>query len=179
MSIRQRGRREVAAIGNAPDSDAAAVVRDVLDEPIDRVIGVGALVGRYRARHASPWCHVDEVATGHESSPNVLIGEDEPFISEARRRSEGAWKGRWPVGTDAVGGPRNHYGIVARGVARHVHSREELGPITHRDSHFRLRITSFDRLGLLRGSGDGKAKPEEARHRTMEKTFHSATCSSR
>ena len=35
-----------AVVGDAVDADAAVVVRDVLDQPVDGVVGVGGLVGR-------------------------------------------------------------------------------------------------------------------------------------
>ena len=39
-----------AALGDAPLADATVVVRDVLQQPLDGVVGVGALVGRPSAR---------------------------------------------------------------------------------------------------------------------------------
>src|SRR5579872_7575951 len=48
MRVDHAHRNEVAVVGDAVHSDAAVVVRDILDEPVDRVVRVGGFVDAFR-----------------------------------------------------------------------------------------------------------------------------------
>ncbi len=66
-----------ARIGDAPDADASIVVGNVLDEPVDAVIGVTGLVniaGSFFVRDVGT--HVLEGAFAEELSAHVLVDKD-------------------------------------------------------------------------------------------------------
>ena len=89
MRIDHAGRRIKSRIGDPPHADFAVVVRDILDQPVDRVVGIGRfidipgpfLVGIVRS-------HVDELAFGHHRAPHILIGKNEAFFGQFIR---------WPI----------------------------------------------------------------------------------
>ena len=75
--------RVVSGIGNAPHSDPAIVVRNVFDEPVDRVVGVRALIDVCRSRLLGlEWSHPFEIALRHESSTHILINKDVAFVDK-------------------------------------------------------------------------------------------------
>ncbi len=80
-----RGREE-AGRRDAPGADATVVVRDVLDQPVDRVVGVGAFVDVLCAvLDVDVRRHVLEVALRHEAPARVLVDEDEAVVAEPLR----------------------------------------------------------------------------------------------
>ena len=70
--------------------DPAVVVRHVLDQPVDGVVGVGALVdvGRAALLGDDVRPHVDELALRHPAAAHVLVGEDVAVLAEERRRAQ-------------------------------------------------------------------------------------------
>ncbi len=70
-----------ARVGVAPDADPAVVVRQVLDQPLDGVPGVGALVGA-GGRIVADRSHVDELALRHKAAAHVFGDEDVALARE-------------------------------------------------------------------------------------------------
>ena len=95
-----RDGREPTGIRHAIDADAAVVVRHMLDEPVDRVVGVGAFVGA-RMAGAGRTVHVER-ALGAKAATDVL--EDEDVAAQAQ----------------IMGAPR-HAGVAAGLVRRARH----------------------------------------------------------
>ena len=87
MRVDHAGGGVEAGIGDAPHADLAVVVGDVLDQPLDGVVGVGAFVGVLRAAlDGAVRRHVDELAFGHVAAADVLVDEDvTPLCRTARR----------------------------------------------------------------------------------------------
>ena len=72
MRIDQRHQGQKAVVGDAEDADLAVALRDVLHQPVDRVVGVGGVIDRRRVLRAAqrPVHHV--VALGAVLAANVL-----------------------------------------------------------------------------------------------------------
>jgi len=75
VRIDQRHRGEPAIIRATHDSDAPVVVRHVFNEPVDRVVGVGALVDRVRVAFVTRRTDHYELPFGLKLAADVL--EDE------------------------------------------------------------------------------------------------------
>src|SRR5207302_98247 len=76
-------------IRDAPHADPAVVIWYVLDQPVDRVIGVRAfvdVVGAVLLRPVRP--HVDELALRHPAPADVLVDDDVTLVAEERRGTE-------------------------------------------------------------------------------------------
>ena len=72
----QKGKRGCQAIvRNTVHPDFAVVVGNILQQPFDRVVGVGSLVGGFRIVEIDPGGQI-ELAFGFEASPQVLDDED-------------------------------------------------------------------------------------------------------
>ncbi len=99
VGVDHAGGRVEPGIRDAPHPDPAVVVGHVLDQPVDRVEGIGALVDLVRAgllRPVRP--HVDELALRHPAAAHVLVDHDVALVAEERRGAEVRL-----VGVDAVG----------------------------------------------------------------------------
>ena len=96
------GRRVVARIGDAPHPDPAVVRRDILDQPVDGVEGIGALIDTTRAarrgRVGAERPDVGVSPLGHPRTADVLVDEGEAILHE-----QVGWAQAGPVGVRAVG----------------------------------------------------------------------------
>ena len=162
MCVDHAGGGEEARRRDAPRADATVVVRDVLDQPVDRVVGVGAFVDVLGAvLDVDVRRHVLEVALRHEPPARVLVDEDETVVAEPRRGTEPGRVLVGAVGRDAVRRARHHDRIAAARVARRVDRREELHAVASADAHFGLLIAvadpsdrgRVDRAALARRAG--------------------------
>ena len=87
--------------------DPAVVVRNVFDQPVDRVVGVAALVESAAA--LAGWGRTStNVALRHEAPAHVLIDEDEPLAARTSPTARGRPVDVDPVGPDAVGRAGQH-----------------------------------------------------------------------
>src|ERR1051326_5375024 len=84
-------RGEPAGIGDAEHTHLVVVVGDVLPQPVDRVPGVGALVGAGVARVGGP-VHV-ELALPAVAAPDIL---DDAYVALDSRSAPGAAGGTGP-----------------------------------------------------------------------------------
>ena len=143
-------------IGDAVLPDLAVVVLHVLEQPFDRVVVVGALVGR--APLGVVGAHHHELPFGAELSADILKDEDEAFLVEHARRPElGAVLIR-PVGRNRVGRAHHENGVGNALVFGLVDDGEELDPVAHRHHDLALRIVVTNIAPALRG-----AAPDEKR----------------
>jgi len=155
-------------IGNPRLTNFAIVSFDILEEELNRVVGVGAFVEILGTLVGVVWAHIEECPLGHPAAPDILVNEDEAFFLEM---------GGWPqiqavvvntVRRDAVGRPVEHERESAGGVLGDIHGCEQLDPIAHRDLVFVLGVIGdhmiakgLGLLGELRGGclsvevGDG------------------------
>ena len=129
----------------------------ILDQPVDGVVGVGALVGvlgaaldgLVRADH-------DVVAFAHVAAADVLVDEDE-FL--AREQLGGPERGAVlidAVGRDVVAGALHHDRVgaaVGEDVLGDVDGGEELDAIAHGDAVFELGVVLADVGGGVRSAG--------------------------
>jgi hypothetical protein len=64
------------------------VVLDVFEQPLDRIVGVGALIDvPWPLLHWHVWPELRKLAFGQISPPGVLVDKDEPILFKERRRS--------------------------------------------------------------------------------------------
>ncbi len=71
VGIDHSGGREKALVGETPKAGPSIVVRHVLDQPIDRIVRIGALVGVAARALVSPErTHLNEHAVGPVASAN-------------------------------------------------------------------------------------------------------------
>ena len=85
VGVDHAGGRVETRVRDAPHTDPAVVVGDVLDEPVDRVERVGALVdvgGAGLLRLVRP--HVDEFTLRHPAAANILVHDDVALGAEVR-----------------------------------------------------------------------------------------------
>ena len=151
-----------AGVRDAPHADAAVVPGDVIEQPLDGVVGVRGLVHRVPALLDRHRPHLDELPLGHELSAHVLVDEDEALVLEALRRSEARGVGRGAVRRHAVRRPKQQDWIGLRGVARRVNGREQRDAVAHGHTMLGLRIPAFDARrtrGRLRGSRGDHRRP--------------------
>src|SRR5579871_3680517 len=80
--IERAHHREPRAIAGARHSYAAVIVGDVLQQPLDGVVGVGAFVERLGILRLARLAQHYELALGTEASANILRHEDETFRGE-------------------------------------------------------------------------------------------------
>ena len=135
-------------IRDTPDADAAVVVGHVLQQPLDRVVGVGALVDvgvRLRLVDVRP--HLDEIAFRQITPADVLKHEDVAGLVERLRRSQPRPELIDAVRRHAVRRARHQERIAPRGVLRHVDRREEPLAVAHRDGRLVLRVVLRDAEG--------------------------------
>ena len=136
-----------AGIADAPLADAAIGSTDMLEQPLDGVVGVGALVhGGAADGPLGP--HVHELALGHHPSAHILVDEDETLILEGSGRAQLRHEGLLTVGVHTVGRALQEDGVGAVGVPRRVDGREEVHAIPHGDERLALGVVVLDPGGL-------------------------------
>src|SRR5262249_5825537 len=124
------------------------VARYVLDQPVDRIPRVGALVDILRtALLIDMRPHVRKLPLRHESPAHVLVNEDVPFVRKLRSRTDGIRIVVRTVRRNAVGRSFNQERIRFGSVFWDVYVGEELNAISHRDQDFTLGVTILNTLG--------------------------------
>ncbi len=158
-----------ARVRDAPHAHAAVVPGDVLQQPLDRVVRVRALVDVRRARllrEVRP--HVDELALRHHPPAHVLVDEDVALAHEAGGRPETVLVRVGAVGRHAVGRAVEENRVGRAAILGHVHGREELHAVAHRDAVLELgigRLDRFRRLAALRACRAGSHRHERGHRR--------------
>ncbi len=106
---------EESRVAGAEDADAAVVVGQVFDGPVDGVVGVGAFVGGFRICRTVERMHHGERALGAEAAADVSVDVDIAFASELWALLDESFAG---VAVDAVGRAREQDGQRAGDVGR-------------------------------------------------------------
>ena len=130
-------------------ADLAVVVGDVLEQPVDRVVGVAALVDVLRPLGRVVRPHVDERPLRHPAAANVLVDEDVPFLAEQRRRAKVAGILIVAVGPDAGLRAGQQDRVLAARVLRGVDRGEEADAVAHGDLVLGLGVVRLDVLDAL------------------------------
>ena len=143
VGVDQAGGGVEARIRDAPEADLAVVVRHVLDQPIDRVERVAALVdvlgpGLLDDLRAD----VHERPAGAEAAPHVLIRDNVSRLAEQRRGPEILLVAVDPVGLDAVRGPHHDDRVFPGRILGGVDGREERHAVAHGDLEVVFRVSS-------------------------------------
>jgi len=148
LRLDRRHDRRPAGIGDTEHADASVVALHVLEQPVDRVVGIGALVQRLRvARRARRALH-HERAFGSELAADVGEHEDVALVCQRLEvHVEGVGRVR-----DAVRRPRHddrqrlplilrdkHLRVQAHAVARRNHHITDVEPIGGRGLRVNLR----------------------------------------
>ena len=147
MGVDERHQGQEAVVGDAEDADAAVALRDVLHQPVDRVVGVGRVIdGRRVLRPVQRAIH-HVVALGAVLSAHVLDRADVAALDDDLGGVVVAVQARAQV--RAVGAARERGGVVGRareqdrrvpGALRHEDDGMQLHPVTHGDHHVALHV---------------------------------------
>ena len=152
MRVDARHHGQEARITGSHHSDPSVVASDVLDEPLDRVVGVGALVCCVPILVISERAHHHEVALALVSSANIFGDIDVAVARQLRalaeeRRAAGSIHTVWR----ALHQDRERRGDVCR-LQNHC---MKLDPIAHRDHCFAAHIIVKDVTDRRAGSDVG------------------------
>ncbi len=157
-------RGEETVVRDAPEAHPSVVTGNVLHQPVDGVVSVGALVDVRRALlPLAVGSHVDEFPFREEAPPNVLPGEDIGRAVEARpgEVAEGSIVVR-SVMLDSVPRPVHQDGVSGARVFRHVDGGIETDAVAHRNPELEFLERGF-RIGRLSRHRRGKRHPEDDR----------------
>ena len=159
-------RRVKARIGNAHHADFAVVVRHLLHQPIDRVVGIGALINVPRpGLHLLVWTHVDKFAFRTVAPAHVLQHEDELLLRVMLERPSGIEVTVFTVGFQTVRRARQQDRPRLRFVLRRIDGSEKPHAVAHRDFVFEFGVVlaevgfgdflglGFCLIGLSAGAG--------------------------
>ena len=145
MRVDDAGGSVEAGIGNSPDSGVAVVVGHVLEQPVDGVVEVGAVVDvLFRLLVVDVGTHLDECSFGHVAAADILIDEDVSGFVEVGRRAELGAIEIDAVRADAVGRAVDQERVGMRSVLGHIDGGEQMDAVAHGDAVFVFRVVFFD-----------------------------------
>ena len=154
----ETGRRD------APYAHAAVVIGHVLQQPVDRIVGIRALVDvGFRRLVRVVGTHGLELPFGHHAAAHVLVHDDVPLAGEEHGGPDPRLVRR-PVRRHAVGRALQQDGIGPRVVLRHVDGSEQPGAVAHGHVTLHLLIVLDDvpRVGVaLAEDGPGQKDEED------------------
>ena len=154
-------------IGTPGESHPAVVVRDVPDQPVDRVVAVGRLVGLTAAGGPD----MLEVALAHIAPPDILHDDDIAAVDVAAQIAflKPLREASGTIGPAAVRRTKNDDGGFAGRLGR-IDRRVEGYAVTHCDAVLGLVVQLGDGL-----PGKGRNGGEQAGQQEREKStdFHS------
>ena len=130
-------------------SDLAIVIGDLLDQPVDGVVGVRTLIDLLRRLLGEMRSHVDKLTFRHPPPSHVLVNEDVAGFAELGRRSQIISVLVNAVRLHVVRRSRHQKRIRPTRILRNVDRREQPFPVTHRNPVFVLRVMCFDMLNSL------------------------------
>ncbi len=185
MRVNDAGRGIEARIRDAPDADASVVVGHMLQQIIDGVGGVGAIVHiLWRFLHVDVGTHFYKGPLRHVAPANILIDEDISGFFKFIRGTEALGILVYTVGSNAVGCAIHEEGIALRCILGHINSGKEMDVIPHGDTVFILCVMSFHVIVVGRGRfilrGGREDKPGDKRHGEravqLAERFHARSC---
>ncbi len=134
VGVGQRHGRVEPGIRDPGDPDAPVVVGHVLDQPVDGVPGVAALVDVFVAslvRIVRP--HINERALAHIAAPHVLEGEYVSGLDQVRVEHQGHAVTLLTARLYVIGRAPQQDRVRPSRVFRHVKRREQADAVPHRD----------------------------------------------
>jgi hypothetical protein len=157
VRVHERREGEEPVVGDAEDSDAAVRLREVLHEPVDRVVRVGGVVDLRRVQRPAEGAVHDVVALGAVLAPHVLDDADVAPVDDDVRGVVVALDGGAEVGALRVARQRLR---VVRSAGeedrrplrplRHEDHGVEADAVAHRDHHVApLVVPAFRRRDEL------------------------------
>src|SRR5215813_2277865 len=152
MSVRHSRRHVESGIGNSVKPGLAVVVRNVFHQPLDGVVGVGALVDVPGAFFVLVRRHFDERSLALVAAAHVLIDKDEPVLHKAWRRPETLRIVVCSVWGDAIGSPLDQEwkGLCRRSIVGYIDRCEQLRAVAHSNPIFVFCVVLTNlRNGLL------------------------------
>ena len=145
MRVDDAGRSEESRIRDSPDSGVAVVVRHILEQPVDGVVEIAAVVNiLLRLLVVDVRTHFDELALRHVAAAHVLKNEDVSRLVEVGRGAELRAVQVDTVGADAIGRAVDQERVGVRTVFGDVDGCEQVNAVAHRDSVFIFRVVLFD-----------------------------------
>ena len=124
-------------IGDAHHSDVAIVVGDVLYEPLDRVVGVGAFINLCRlVVGRDVGSHVNKFSFRSIASPNILEDEDIAFPPIRSHGAAWVWEIVHAVWVTAIGCSLEKQGMGLVKLLGGEDGRVEFDPVSHWDHMF-------------------------------------------
>ena len=132
-------------IRNSPDSHLAVVIGHVLQQKLNRVIGVGAVVhilARFLDVHVR--MHFHKFAFGEISSSYILIDEDVIGLFKLFGWSQVFLVLVFAIGTNAVGRAIHENRMRLRSVLGHISGGEQFLAVAHRDAVLVLGVMRLD-----------------------------------
>ena len=157
MRIDHAHRRVEAGIGDAEHANVAVVVRNVLHEPVDGVVGVGALVDFFRALVWIERADVNVITFGAIAAADVLRDEDELVLRQFAEGAERIAVVVRAVGLQRIRRAREHDGPRLRIILRHIDASEELHAVAHGDAMLELGVVFREPDGVGVGRSIGAA----------------------
>jgi hypothetical protein len=157
VGVDRGGRGVEAGVRDAPDAGLAVVLGDVGQEPGDRVVGVGRLVGLGPGLVGDVGPHVDELALGHPGAADVLADEDVAGALEVDGRRQGRRVARGAVGREAVrrAMEQERIALGGGGVVGDEHLGEQVDPVAHRHAVLVLAVVRADEVSARIAGGRG------------------------
>ena len=139
-----------SGIGNPRHPHFAVVVRNIFDQPLDRVPGIATLID-FAGFATIPqlWPHFHEFPLGHPSPPNVLIDKNVARFGELLRRPQIFPILVHPIRFHTIRGSSHHHWIGFCCLFWHINRCKESNPITHRDAILVFGVVRFDELETL------------------------------
>ena len=122
--------------------DAPVVIGNVLDQPVDGVVGVGALVNLLRGHFQLMRPHVDELPLRHALAAHILKNDDVVCAGEAGGGAERARKVVFAV-RDAVGSALHNNRVRFAGRFRRVNHCKEGHAVAHGNARFLTCVVRF------------------------------------
>ena len=171
MRVHQGHHHGEALVGAAQHADAAVRLGHVLHQPLDRVVGVGGVIGRRRVQRPAQRAREHVVALRAVLAAHVLEHADvavgDEHLVALRQRRQHVRRGVAGGATAGVVGRPRHDHRRAAGALGHDDHGEELDPVAHRDHHFaplvvvagargHIGLADVRRAGRRRG-GRGRA----------------------
>ena len=186
IRIDDSGRGVETGIGDAPDAHPPVVAGHLAQEPLDRVVGVGALIdpGGVVAIGAGGG-GFDEGALGQTAAADILEDKDVTGAQKAVPGGDILPVFVRAVRSDGVGGSGEEERISPAGVLRHIEGGEEPDAVPHGDLIFVFRVMRLDfvrrrgrdRLGLRgREQAEDAGERERSAQHTPSQGFHAASC---
>ena len=167
MGIDDAGRGEEAGIGNSPDAGVAVIVGNILEQPVDGVVKVGAVVDvLFGFFVVDVRAHLDERALGHVAAAHVLVDENVSRLVEVGRGTELRAVEVDAIWRNAIRSAIDQERVGVRSVLGNVDSGEEADAVAHGDTVFIFRVMRF---GVEFGRGVGASLGEKRCDREKSK----------